>query len=133
MTRILLAEDNPGDVRLIREALKVHQVAADLVVVEDGEKAVRFVEDLNTSSTAAPDLVLLDLNLPRTGGRDILKVIRNTPAMGCVPVVVLTSSDAPEDRADTAALGATLYVRKASTLDEFMKIGAIAKELIAQK
>jgi chemotaxis family two-component system response regulator Rcp1 len=133
LVRILLAEDNPGDVRLVREALRVHEVRADLHVIEDGEKAVRFIQDLSTQPSDAPNLVLLDLNLPKTGGRDILKAIRDSACLECVPVVILSSSDSPEDRADTTALGATRYFRKATMLDEFLEIGAIAKELTSRK
>lgn len=131
--QIFLAEDNPGDVRLIREALKLHEVDFNLHVFEDGERALTFVGNLSDPSTVCPDLILLDLNLPKTDGRDILKQLKQTPRVRNVPVVVLSSSQSPKDQAETAALGATRYVRKPSTLDEFMAIGALAKELVPNK
>jgi CheY-like chemotaxis protein len=128
--QIFLAEDNPADVRLIREALKLHEVDFDLHVFEDGEKAISFVSSLANTSEICPDLILLDLNLPKTDGRDILKRIRQIGRTRTVPVVVLSSSESPRDRAEAAKLGADRYVRKPSTLDEFLAIGALVKELV---
>ncbi len=131
--QIFLAEDNPGDVRLIREALKLHGVEFDLHVFEDGEKALSFVGQLADPSSVCPDLVLLDLNLPKTDGRDILKQLKQIRRMEKVPVVVLSSSESPRDRAEAASLGANRYVRKPTNLDEFMAIGALAKELVPRQ
>lgn len=128
--QIFLAEDNPGDVRLIREALKLHGLVCDLHVFEDGEKALSFVDRVSDPAAVCPDLILLDLNLPKTDGRDILRQIKQVTRMKAVPVVVLSSSESPHDRAEVTSLGADRYVRKPTNLDEFMAIGAIAKELI---
>ena len=130
---ILIAEDNPGDVRLICEALKLHSVQCDLHVVDDGEKALQFIGALDGSSLNRPDLILLDLNLPKTDGRDVLKRIKKTPLICQIPVIILSSSDSPKDRADTVELGAERFIRKPSSLDEFMEIGAVAKALLPQK
>lgn len=131
--RILLAEDNPGDVRLIREALKLHEVDFELDVVDDGEKALCYLDLPLAPAASGLDLILLDLNLPKMDGRDILKSIKACPQMEKVPVVVLSSSDSPHDRKEAAELGATRFVRKPSTLDEFMEIGVLAKELVSRK
>ena len=126
--QIFLAEDNPGDVRLIREALKMHGITFDLHVFEDGEKALSFIGRMVDPNSSCP--ILLDLNLPKTDGRDILRQIKQIDRMKAVPVVVLSSSESPRDLADAASLGADRYVRKPTNLDEFMGIGAIARELI---
>lgn len=128
--QILMAEDNPGDVRLIREALKQHEVNFSLHVVDDGEKAIGFIERLDEPANIELDLILLDLNLPKSDGRDILRRIKQSRAAQNVPVLILSSSDSPQDRDDAVKLGATRFIRKPSTLDEFMEIGAIAKTLI---
>jgi CheY-like chemotaxis protein len=130
---VFLAEDNPGDVRLILEALKLHKVNFNLHVFEDGEKALGFVSRLSDPAAICPDLILLDLNLPKTDGRDILKRIRQIPRTKSVPVIVLSSSESPKDRSEAASLGADRYIRKPSTLDEFMAIGALVKELVTAK
>jgi chemotaxis family two-component system response regulator Rcp1 len=128
--QIFLAEDNPGDVRLIREALKLHEVSFDLHVFDDGDKALGFIGRLADPEEVCPDVILLDLNLPRTDGRDILKRVRQISRTQSVPVIVLSSSESPKDRAEAVSLGANRYVRKPSTFDEFMAIGALVKELV---
>ncbi len=130
---ILIAEDNPGDVRLLLEALRPHFAKFDLHVVDDGDKALKFFSALEGSSPKPPDLILLDLNLPKTDGREVLRSIKRTPLIQQVPVIVLSSSDSPKDRADTVELGAERFIRKPSTLDEFLEIGAIARELLPRQ
>ena len=130
--QILLAEDNPGDVFLIREALREQGLEYELFVVEDGEEAVAFVcREGAYAGAARPDLILLDLNLPKYGGREILQKIREIPELANVPVAILSSSDWPKDKFDTAALGANCYIQKPFSLEEFMEIGAVLKELLS--
>ena len=130
--QILLAEDNPGDVFLIREALREQGLEYELSVVEDGEAAVSFVcREGAYAEAARPDLILLDLNLPKYGGREILRRVREIPELAHVPVAILSSSDWPKDRLDTAALGANCYIQKPFSLEEFMEIGAVLKELLS--
>lgn len=128
--RILIAEDNPADVRLIREALRTHQVPCDLDVVNDGAKALQLMRDFGANAAIRPDLILLDLNLPKSDGREILKRIRETPELGGIPVIVLSSSTSPFDRAEMERLGVSQFVSKPLSLDEFMEIGALAKQLV---
>jgi CheY-like chemotaxis protein len=127
---ILLVEDNPADVTLVREALDEHAVEADLIVISNGEDAFRFIDAVALGTAACPSLIILDLNLPRRSGREILAHFRKAAGCTDVPVVILTSSDAPRDREQTAALGATHYIRKPSNLEEFMAIGALLKAML---
>src|SRR5688572_3027310 len=97
--RFLVVEDNPSDVYLLREALSLQGTQVDLTVVSDGEQALKFVQRKGEFQDAAtPDLVVLDLNLPKSDGGDVLRCIREDTSYSGVPVVVLTSSDSPRDR-----------------------------------
>lgn len=132
MPEILLAEDNPADVYLIREALREHGVDIAIRVASDGEEVLKLLsEAASTLPANAPRLIILDLNLPRHDGIEILQYVRSTPALSHVPIVVLTSSDSPRDRASATALGATRYLRKPSSLEQFLDLGAVFKELLA--
>jgi two-component system, chemotaxis family, response regulator Rcp1 len=124
VTRILVAEDNPADVYLLREALSLEGKQIDLVVVSDGEQALKYVQREGTFGEArTPDLVVLDLNLPKSDGSDVLRCIRETPDYAGIPVVVLTSSDSPRDRKTIESLGADCFITKPSDLDEFLSLG----------
>ncbi|HET8550189.1 MAG TPA: response regulator [Bryobacteraceae bacterium] len=130
---ILLIEDNPGDVGLVREALTEHGVECDLNVISDGEKAVRFFDDVDAAPRRCPDLVILDLNLPRRSGHDVLERVRASTVCGSVPVVVLTSSSAHKDRQEAAALGATRYVRKPLLLEDSIRLGGLFREMLSPR
>jgi len=127
---ILLAEDNPGDVFLIRRALVKHgfeQVRLD--VVEDGQAAIQYFESMDADSAAsAPDLVLLDLNLPRASGSRILARIRQSPRCKATPIIIVTSSDSPLDKEAAAQLGATAYFQKPGDLTQFMQLGQVVRD-----
>jgi|SRR5579864_9547972 CheY-like chemotaxis protein len=112
MLHVLLVEDNPSDVLLIREAIRTSSVPADVTIAYDGDTALRMLED----PTPAPDLIILDLNLPRVGGLEILQ--RHPPNGRPPPVVVFTSSR--EERARAMALGASDYIVKPITWDEYL-------------
>lgn len=116
---------------LIREALEEHCVRADVYVLSDGEKAMRFV-DTEAKALPSPDLVILDLNLPRKTGREVLQHIRQNEMLGSARVVVLSSSDAPKDMEESLRLGIAKYIRKPSSLTEFMSIGGILRDLVAK-
>jgi CheY-like chemotaxis protein len=120
---ILLVEDNPGDGRLTQEALKDGKVRTTLHVVKDGVEAVRFLRREGPYSEARrPDLILLDLNLPRMDGRGVLAEIKRDEQLRRIPVVVLTSSEAEEDILDVYGENANCYITKPVEFEEFMKI-----------
>lgn len=130
--QILLIEDNPGDVFLIRETLREQGLMYQLSVIEDGERAISFIRrEGQYVGAVRPDLILLDLNLPKHNGREVLQSIKENPEFAQVPVAVLTSSDSPQDRLAVAELNVSCYLRKSSSLEEFMKIGAVLEELLS--
>ena len=127
---IVLIEDRDEDVFLVEYSLQKHSLLYDLTRFEDGETALQAVT--GRRALRRPDLVLLDLNLPRRNGREILKALRANPALADTPVAVITSSFAPKDREDALLLGADRYVQKPSNLSEFIKVVAdVVNELIA--
>ena len=129
--QILLAEDNTGDVVLIREAFKGLKRSHDLLVVQDGEKAIDLIDRIDQQeSVPCPSLLLLDLNLPRRSGTEVLRRLRQSPKCGGIPVVILTSSDAPKDRESAEQFAVDCYFRKPSNLNEFMKIREIVNRIL---
>jgi len=128
---ILLAEDNKADVYLVRKSLEEGGIGHELRTVRDGEEALRMLDDLG-ASLPCPQLVLLDLNLPKISGNEVLERLRAHPECGNVPVIVLTSSDSPADRKDISRLGARAYFRKPSQLDEFMQLGQLIKRVLEE-
>jgi CheY-like chemotaxis protein len=130
---ILLAEDNPGDVLLVREALAEHRIAHELHLVRDGGEALAFVAQMGQrGGTPCPDLVLMDLNLPKVDGSEVLSEFRKHPACAHTPVIVVTSSDAQRDRARMAGLGVTRYFRKPSDFNAFLKLGEMVREVVGE-
>jgi two-component system, chemotaxis family, response regulator Rcp1 len=128
---IVLVEDAEADVLLIREALEQAGLEFELEVFDDGEQGVEFVERIDQDTTLArPQLFLLDLNLPKKTGAQILERVRQSPTCGSVPVVILTSSDSRQDKALATHLKATGYFRKPSQLDEFMRLGPYVRDLL---
>jgi len=120
---ILLVEDSPGDVRLTMEALKEGKLSNELHVVEDGIEALAFLRKEGKYTQAPhPDLILLDLNLPKKDGREVLAEIKEDPDLKRIPVVVLTTSKAEEDILRTYDLHANCYVTKPVELEQFMTI-----------
>lgn len=119
----LLVEDNPGDVRLTREALLECGVPNNLNVVPDGMEAVAFLHrEGKYADSPRPDVVLLDLNLPKKDGREVLAVVKADPDLRRIPVVVLTSSEAENDILRSYDLHANCYVAKPVDLDQFIKV-----------
>jgi CheY-like chemotaxis protein len=121
--QILLVEDNPGDIRLTQEALREGSLNPDLHVVKDGVEAIAFLKkEADYSSKPSPDLILLDLNLPKKDGREVLAEIKTDPKLKHIPVVVLTTSDAEQDISRMYDLHANCFITKPVDLDEFMKV-----------
>jgi chemotaxis family two-component system response regulator Rcp1 len=120
---ILLVEDNPGDVRLAEEALNDAKMANNLNVVTDGVDALEYLRRQGKHAEAPrPDLILLDLNLPKKDGREVLGEIKEDPDLRTIPVVVLTTSDAEVDVVRSYELHANAYVRKPVDFDAFIEV-----------
>jgi chemotaxis family two-component system response regulator Rcp1 len=120
---ILLVEDNPGDVRLAEEALNDAKMANNLNVVSDGVDALDYLRRQGKhSDVPRPDLILLDLNLPRKDGREVLEEVKADPDLRTIPVVVLTTSDAEADIVRSYELHANAYVRKPVDFDAFIEV-----------
>lgn len=120
---VLLVEDNPGDVLLTREALREGKVHAHLNVVTDGEMALAYLRRQPPFESAPrPDLILLDLNLPRKNGQEVLAEIKSDDYFRRIPVVVLTSSEAEQDILKSYDLHANCFVTKPVSLDQFIRV-----------
>ena len=120
---ILLVEDNPADIDLTRETLALAKIHNHLHVVRDGEEALAFLRrEGDMASAVRPDLILLDLNLPKKDGREVLTELKQDPDLRMIPVVVLTSSNAERDVVKTYDLGANCYITKPVDLDQFSAV-----------
>jgi len=121
--KVLLVEDDPGDVLMTREAFEDNKVANTLSVVSDGVRAMEFLHREGEYADAPrPDLVLLDLNLPRMDGREVLAAIKEDPELRAIPVVVLTTSEAQEDVLRSYRLHANAYVTKPVDFERFIDV-----------
>ena len=123
LVQILLVEDNPGDVRLTREALKEAKFRNTVTVVGDGVEALAYLHQQGKYSAATrPHMIMLDLNMPRMDGREVLEAIKTDPDLRRIPVVVLTSSEAERDIARAYELHANCYVTKPVDIDHFLQV-----------
>lgn len=121
--QILLVEDNPGDIRLTQEALKEGSINNQLNVVKDGVEALEFLHKKGKYNSApTPDIILLDLNLPRKDGREVLHEIKNDEVLRMIPVIILTTSDAEQDIVKSYKLHANCFITKPVDLDQFIYI-----------
>jgi two-component system, chemotaxis family, response regulator Rcp1 len=120
---VLLVEDDPGDIVIAEEALRAGKVASNLHVVNDGVEALEFLRQQNGHADAPkPDLILLDLNLPKMGGHEVLEHVKNDPDLRRIPIVVLTTSQAGEDIVRSYDLYANAYVSKPVDFDDFADV-----------
>lgn len=121
--QVLLVEDDPGDVRLTEEALKRSKLRVMMNVVGDGEQALQYLRQVGPyAGSVRPDLVLLDLNLPKVDGREVLAAIKADPDLRPIPVVILTTSAADGDILKAYGLGGNCYITKPVGFDEFRRI-----------
>ncbi|MEZ5183346.1 MAG: response regulator [Acidimicrobiales bacterium] len=121
--RILLVEDDPGDVLITTEALADSNVPYELTVVEDGEQALDYLNQRGAhEGVTRPDLILLDLNLPRVDGREVLAEVKAHPDLASIPVIILSTSDAEDDVLATYQLHANAYVTKPVDFDQFHQV-----------
>jgi len=120
---ILLIEDNPGDIRLTQEALKEGKISNNLYLAKDGEEALEFIFKKGKHQNApTPDIILLDLNLPKINGREVLQQIKSHETARRIPVVVLTTSSSEEDILKSYDLHVNCYVCKPVDMDQFIKV-----------
>jgi len=130
--QIMVAEDSPADVILVRMALQRSGLDFELHVLDDGEKAITFLEKLDASPAADPiDLLLLDMHLPKYDGEEILMRLRSSENHAQTPVVIMTASDAPQDHARAQKHAAMHYFRKPSDLAGYMQLGIIIRDLLS--
>lgn len=130
--QIVLAEDNPSDVMLVRMALKESGIDYVLRVLEDGEQAISFVQNCQTIPVPM-DLVLLDLHLPKCDGADILKMLRAVEHYAHTPVILMSGADAPRDSETEWTQPDVHFFRKPSGLTEFMAFGAVVRDILCAK
>jgi CheY-like chemotaxis protein len=132
--RVLVVEDNPADVELLRYALVSAGVDCELTVIDNGGDALAFFAQRGDyANSTPPDLAILDLNLPRYDGIEILEAMRANGKFSNVAVAVLTSSSSPRDRARIEAFHIARYIIKPPDLDEYMRIGLIVREILGEK
>jgi|SRR6185369_11892711 DNA-binding response OmpR family regulator len=130
--QLLLIEDNPADVELVEEALAEAALDYGLSVVRDGRQAIDFIEYLEAEAGyGCPDLVLLDLNLPKVSGEEVLNRMRASRKCRAAKVLVISSSDTPSDKERMMKLGANEYFHKPSSLKQFMELGPRVRALLA--
>ena len=130
---IVLVEDSPADVYLLQRALRTAELDCELTVIDDGAEALALVRQSGKDTTSTPpDLAIIDLNLPKHGGLEILEEMHANPSFNEVPVLILSSSCSPRERAKMKKFRTGRFVAKPPDLEEFLKIGLIVKELLAE-
>lgn len=119
---ILLVEDSPSDVRLIREALKQTPLEVQITLARDGVEAMEYLRQSENGLVNRPDIILLDLNLPRKNGREVLAEVKAGPRLKQIPVLIMTSSKADEDVKQAYNLNANCYIAKPANLQEYVDV-----------
>ena len=119
-----------GDARLVREALENSAVACELVVITNGQRAIQFIEDIDSGSGLGPQLAIVDLNLPKQPGAEVIKRMRASGKCKDVPVVVLTSSNNQIDRENAKRIGVSRYIVKSGRLSEILELGSLFRDLL---
>lgn len=130
--QIILAEDNPADVFLVREALRQQNLESGLRVIADGDEVLRYIDLLDSDSTVTrPELLLLDMHLPRRDGEEILRHLRSSECCGQTPVIVMTSSTSPAGKKTAETHAAMHYFQKPSDFAEYMTLGRLVKSILS--
>lgn len=132
-THILVVEDNPADVQLLQLALHSAELDCELTVISDGESALAWIARNAETEDSIVDLAILDLNVPRNDGLEILECMRNTVAFGALPVVILTSSSSPRELARLTGLRVARHITKPLDFDEFMQVGSTVRQVLAER
>jgi chemotaxis family two-component system response regulator Rcp1 len=127
----VIVEDNSADIFLIKEAMAEAGVGAELHVLHDGESATMFFDELDASALPCPALVILDINLPKKHGGEVLKHLRHTHRCGTTLVITVSTSDSNRDREAMRELGANAYFTKPSEYEDFLKLGELIRGMIA--
>ena len=128
---VLVIEDNAADVFLLQEAFREYGLNVKLLVMDDGEKAVQWIRDANgAEGTEPPQVVVLDLNLPKRTGAEVLEELRSTERFHDLPVIIFTSSNSYQDRSLASRFPATRFFQKSPDFDEFIRIGKVVKDVI---
>jgi CheY-like chemotaxis protein len=131
--QVLLVEDNRPDVLLIRDALQNEGLEFVIHEITDAEAAMAYVARMGIAADAPyPDVVITDLNLPRGDGLGVLRALRESPACMNTPIIVMTSSASPGDRAKVGEIGNTRYFKKPLELDAFLRIGALVRQVLSE-
>jgi chemotaxis family two-component system response regulator Rcp1 len=120
--KILLVDDSPSDIRLMRESFRDSLLIVNPIVATDGVEAIEYLEKCKSGNFALPDIILLDLNLPRMSGREVLALIKRDPQLKQIPVLVMTTSSSESDIAFAYDWNANCYIRKPSDLIEYEKV-----------
>jgi CheY-like chemotaxis protein len=130
----LLVEDNRADVLIIEEAILLYDLPLQLHVVEDGDQAFQFIDRADHDPEApCPQVLLLDLNLPKRSGKEVIQRVRQSARCKGVPILVISSSNSPKDRNEVVQLGAQHYFCKPVNYDEFLKVGAILQRMLSEQ
>lgn len=122
LLRLLVIEDSPSDVRLLEEALKENEIRCEMAVAHDGVEGLSYLRQVSKGVAGRPDLIILDLNLPRKNGREVLAEIKTSPELKQIPVLVMTSSRSEDDVTEAYTLNANCYISKPFNLDEYIAV-----------
>ena len=125
-----MVEDNSADAFLVKEAVAASHLDVRLYLLSDGEEALRFFGRMEGNDVRCPDLLLLDLNVPKVSGHELLSYLRSTKRFATMPIVIMTSSSAKVDREKSTAFNINEYFTKPDTVDEFLRLGDIIGKLI---
>lgn len=132
LRRVMTVEDNPADVELLRMALDRAGFPYEMTVVSDGAEALARIRRMNTEDSAVPDVIILDLNLPKYGGLEVLGAIRSNPVLASTPVTILTSSSSSRERLPLKVFTRVLCLTKPLDLDQYLGLGVVIRDFMME-